>query len=169
MLVSIKNSSCILVWQQLWESFCKLSQCRCSLWLHLCHGLFFAVTLLLEPLYCCFYLHSKQIFYALFIFLLINSAFSSVLLSSIYDCYISSAVWICWWYRVVLSVCCWVHCEKVWERKKGQAVCEGERTDHLAAACWLCRTMKINLHILVWPFPCAGWKSQSLISMCFCF
>lgn len=95
-----------------WELLCKLSQCRCSLWLLLCRGLFSAVALLLEPVYCYFHLNSKQIFYALFIFSFIHFAFSSVLFSSIYGCYISSAVCVCWCYRVVLSICCWVYCGK---------------------------------------------------------
>lgn len=59
--------------------------------------------------------------------------------------------------------------EEVCKRRREQSVYAGERTDHPAAACWLCRRMKINLCILVWPFPCAGWKSQLLIPMCFCF
>lgn len=70
--------------------------------------------------------------------------------------------------RAVLSVWDWVYWEQ-WsfgKREKKKLIYEGERTVQVAAFCGLCRRMKLNLHILVWPFFCLGCKSQSIISVC---
>lgn len=61
----------------------------------LCCSLVSEVPLWLEPVYCCFHLNSKQICYALFIFPFTPCVFFC-LFASVYDCYISSAVCICW-------------------------------------------------------------------------
>lgn len=159
------------MWQKLWQLLCKLFRCRWGgPWLLLCCALFSLATLLPDPFCCCFYLNSKE-FFLWFVYFSLQS-FCFFLLFCFLQ-FTTSAFHLLSAFAGVTEQCCsrlsvlWA--VVIWEREKGLVMYDGERPDHLAAVCWLCRRMKLSVHILVWPFPCSGWKSQSVISMCFCF